>query len=198
MSDHIERTIEQAKEELLKQEQAVITTKRLINQLCSFAGNPPMYQEAELQTSTANAVAVRRNAFFGKPLATAVREFLEMRKDRPVKEASLNEIVDALKEGGFDLAKISKDEDIMRRGVAITLGKNPQFFRLPNQDWGLLSWYPGEKRAKAEKKADGDKNNGAGTDKKAPQAQTGAEAQAEPKKRGRPAKTEQPAEPKNE
>jgi hypothetical protein len=192
VSDHIEKTIEQAKEELLKQEQAVITTKRLINQLCSFAGNPPMYQEAELQTSTANAVTVRRNAFFGKPLATAVREFLEMRKDKPVKEASLNEIIDALKDGGFDLAKVSKNEDDMRRGVAITLAKNPQFFRLPNSDWGLIAWYPNVKRAKAEKKDDG-----AG-DQKEPQTPSIPAEGTAPKKRGRPAKINQPEGPKNE
>jgi hypothetical protein len=150
MSDHILKTIEQAKEQLHKQEDAVITTKKLINQLCSFAGIPPEYQDADLQSSVMQAAVVRRNAFFGKPLATCVREFLEMRRDKPVKEASLNEIVDALKEGGFDLEKISKDKDDARRGVAITLGKNPQFVRLPNDDWGLLAWYPNFKRGKPE------------------------------------------------
>lgn len=150
MSDHILKTIEQAKEQLHKQEEAVITTKKLINQLCAFGGLPPEYQEAELQTSVMQAPLVRRNAFFGKPLATCVRDFLEMRRDKVVKEASLDEIVDALKEGGFDLDKISKDKDDARRGVAITLGKNPQFVRLPNDDWGLLAWYPNYKRGKAD------------------------------------------------
>jgi hypothetical protein len=150
MSDHILKTIEQAKEQLRTQEEAVITTKKLINQLCAFGGLPPEYQDAELQSSMAQASVVRRNAFFGKPLATCVRDFLEMRKDKAVKEASLDVIVDALKEGGYDLDKISKEKDDARRGVAITLGKNPQFVRLPNDDWGLLAWYPNYKRGKAE------------------------------------------------
>jgi hypothetical protein len=158
MSDHILKTIEQAKDELRKQEEAVVTTKKLINQLCAFGGIPPMYQDAELQSDITQPAAVRRNAFFGKPLATCVREFLEMRKDKPVKEAALNEIIEALKEGGFDLERVSKDKDDARRGVAITLAKNPQFIRLPNDDWGLLSWYPNMKRAKTE-------GNGKGADK---------------------------------
>src|ERR1035441_658484 len=103
MSDHILKTIEQAKDELQKQEEAVVTTKKLINQLCAFGGMPPMFQDAELQSNIRQAAVIRRNAFFGKPLATAVREFLESRKDAAVREASLNEIVDALKEGGYDL-----------------------------------------------------------------------------------------------
>lgn len=150
MSDHILKTIEQAKDELRKQEEAVVTTKKLINQLCAFGGMEPMFQDADLQSSIKQAVMVRRNAYFGKPLATCVREFLEMRKESPVKEASLNEIVEALKEGGFDLDRVSADKDDARRGVAITLAKNPQFVRLPNGDWGLLAWYPNVKRAKAE------------------------------------------------
>jgi hypothetical protein len=159
MSDHILKTLEQAKDELRKHEEAVVNTKRFINQLCTFGGMPPQFNDADLQTTTPGsslgAVTIRRNAFFGRPLATCVREYLEMRKDRPVKEAALPEIIDALNEGGFDLEKISQNDDDAKRGVAITLAKNPQFHRLPNGDWGLLAWYPSIKRTK-ESKGNGD------------------------------------------
>jgi hypothetical protein len=171
MSDHILKTIEQARDELRKQEEAVVNTKKFINQLCVFGGMPPEYQDADLQSSIAQAVVVRRNAFFGRPLATCVRDFLEMRRDKPVKEASLDEIVDALKEGGFDLDRISKDKDDARRGVAITLGKNPQFIRLPNDDWGLLAWYPNVKRSRGE-------TNGNRNAEKAEEETTATEAPA--------------------
>jgi hypothetical protein len=159
MSDHILKTLEQAKNELRKHEEAVINTKRFINQLCAFGGMPAEYKDEELQVATAGAsagaVVIRRNAFFGRPLATCVREYLEMRKDKPVKEATLAEIMDALQQGGFDLDKISEKADDAKRGVAITLAKNPQFHRLPNDDWGLLAWYPNVRRTK-ESKANGD------------------------------------------
>jgi hypothetical protein len=164
MSDHILKTIETAKEEISKHQEAIIGAKRLINQLCAFAGMPPEYQDADLQAANAATVAIRRNVFFGRPLATCVREYLELRKDRPVKEATLDEILDVLKEGGFDLKKISDDSDGIRRGVAITLAKNPQFHRLPNGDWGLLSWYPNIKRSKEKSADEGDSE--ATTDKK--------------------------------
>src|SRR5258706_9164040 len=98
MSDHILKTLEQAKDELRKHEEAVINTKRFINQLCTFGGIPLPYKDEELQATNGAAgigLTIRRNAFFGRPLATCVREYLEMRKDKPVKEATLAEIIDA-------------------------------------------------------------------------------------------------------
>jgi len=155
MSDHIQKTIDHAKGEIRKHEDAIVAAKKLINQLCGFAGLPLEYQEAELQVAGSASVVIRRNIFFGRPLATCVREYLELRKDMPIKEATLDEILDVLKDGGFDLKKISDDADGIRRGVAITLAKNPQFHRLPNGDWGLLSWYPNIRRSKEKSSSDG-------------------------------------------
>jgi hypothetical protein len=154
MSDHILKTIEHAKTEINKHHEAIISAKRLINQLCVFAGLPQEYQDAELQVAGGAEITIRRNVFFGRPLATCVREYLDMRKDKTVKEATLDEILAALKEGGFDLKKISDDTDGIKRGVAITLAKNPQFHRLPNGDFGLLSWYPSIRRSKEKSATD--------------------------------------------
>jgi hypothetical protein len=153
MSDHIQKTIDHAKGEIQKHEDAIIAAKKLINQLCGFAGLPLEYQEADLQATGSTAVVIRRNIFFGRPLATCVREYLDLRKDKPIKEATLDEIYNVLKDGGFDFKKISEDPSQYKRGVAITLAKNPQFHKLPNGDWGLLSWYPNIKRSKEAKSA---------------------------------------------
>jgi DNA-directed RNA polymerase delta subunit len=206
MSDHILKTIEQAKDEIRKHEEAVVSNKKLINQLCGFAGLPQEYQDAELQVASTVAVTIRRNVFFGRPLATCVREYLELRKDKPVKEATLDEIIDALETGGFDFTKISEDPNQYKRGLAITLAKNPQFHRLPNADWGLLSWYPNIKRSK-EKSANDDSEDETvvGSDQarenkekrereEADQEAAELVAQAEPPQRkvGRPPKAETP------
>jgi hypothetical protein len=147
MSDHIQKTLDDALAELRKQEEAVISSKKFINQLCGFGKKPIMFPEAENAQASQHRGALRRNAFYGQPLATCVGEYLEWRQSAGmVKEASLDEIVAALKDGGFDLATISKDTDGQKRGVAITLGKNTaKFHRLPNGDFGLLSWYPNVK-----------------------------------------------------
>jgi len=162
MSDHIQKTIEDAKAELRKHEEAVITTKKLINQLCLFGKLPPMFGDAELQAGNSSGITViRKNAFYGRPLATCVREFLEARKAMNLGEASLDEIMEALKEGSFDLETVSTDKDGQRRGVAISMGKNtPVFHRLPSDDWGLTAWYSNLKDKKKAKVEEPEKPNG--------------------------------------
>lgn len=149
--DHINKTIDDALEELRKQEAAVVRTKELINKLCEFGKRELMFPNIETGPDAQRRTSIRRNAFYGQPLARCVREFLESRKAAGHGEATLDEIMAALKEGSFDLTTISKDEDGQRRGVAISLAKNSvTFHKLPNGDFGLLAWYPNVK-AKKEK-----------------------------------------------
>jgi hypothetical protein len=145
MSEHILKTIEDIQAEIRKVEESIRPKKVLVNQLCVFANIDPIYADSDLGSPemTAQRPAVRRNAFYGKALGTCVREFLEGRASLSVREATLEEIFSALKEGGYDLKQISDKEDDQKRGVAITLGKNSQtFHRLPTGDYGLLAWYP--------------------------------------------------------
>ena len=152
MSESIKNAIEDLQVELRKHEEQVVTTKKLINQLCTYAKMPAMFPESELEVTT-TVVNVQRNSFFGRPLTTCVRDYLEMRKRARLGPASLNDIFDALKAGGYDLQTVSaKGEADQKRGVAISLGKNSvTFIRLPTDDWGLLEWYPNvrEKKKKA-------------------------------------------------
>jgi hypothetical protein len=149
MSDHLTKTIEDLRLKLQEHETAAIETKKLINQLCAYAKLPLQFQDAELQPS-GGGVAVRRNSFFGRPLTTCVREFLEMRKRAGLGAASIDDIFNALQEGGYDLGTVSaKGEMEQKRGVAISLAKNTvAFVRLPTGDWGLLEWYPNIKKRK--------------------------------------------------
>lgn len=160
MSDHIQKTLDDALGELKKQEDGVLTTKRFINQLCSFDKREPMFPDVD-ETTGGHRAAIRRNSFYGQPLATCVGEYLEWRKSAGlVKEATLDEIVAALKDGNFDLTTISKDEDGQKRGVAITLGKNTvKFHRLPNGDFGLVAWYPNLKARKEKSSEAPDENS---------------------------------------
>jgi hypothetical protein len=151
MSEHILKTIEHVREEIAKAEEALRPKKALVNQLCELAGVPLMYELGD--SATAPLRVIRRNAFYGKPLSTCVREFLEMRTTLPVREATLDDIFSALKEGGYDLKASGDKEEDQKRGVAIAIGKNSQtFHRLPTGDYGLISWYPNirERKGKQE------------------------------------------------
>lgn len=161
MSDHIHKTIEDALAELKRHEDAALETKKLVNQLCTFAKIPIKFPDLS-ETQATRIGATSRNAFYGQPLSKCVREYLEWRKENcPTKEATLDEIMAALKEGNYDLASVSKDYDGQKRGVAISLGKNTStFHKLPNGDFGLVAWYSNI-RAKRQKNANGATANNA-------------------------------------
>ncbi len=93
------------------------------------------------------------DSFTGKKLGSAVREFLEMRKqsggDAP---ATSREIFDALKEGGF--VPGAKDDTTALVVLHTMLRKNTAMFaKLQNGKYGLRAWYP---NLKATKEAAGD------------------------------------------
>jgi len=148
MSDHIQQTIDDALNELRARESSVIELKKLINQLCQFAHRDPMFTDKDMQIQAdKSGPLVRKNSFYGKPLATCIKEYLVARSNANlVKEATLDEIVEALTEGSFDLRSLCKDEKDAKRVVAISLGKNVAFHRLPNGDYGLAEWYDLKKR----------------------------------------------------
>ncbi len=154
MEEHLQKTLEQAKRKLAEQEAAIVGTKKFINQLCEFGGIPSMFQNTdEVPSSNAGLGAIRSDSFYGKSVTTATREYLEMRRGSGLGAANHSEVIEALKTGGFDFSTISTDETVAQRGVAITLAKNSSIFhKLPNGNWGLLSWYP-EAKEKKEKRA---------------------------------------------
>ena len=148
MSDHIQKTIDDALAELRKRESSVVEMRRFVNQLCVFASREPMFPEEDLQLkSDVTGPLVKKHSYYGRPLATCVREYLTARlNSSEVREASLDDIFGALKEGSFDFRTLCKDEKDAKRVVAISLGKNVVFHRLPNGDFGLTDWYDLKKR----------------------------------------------------
>lgn len=152
MDEHLSTIMEQAKRKLAEQEQAVVDSKKFINQLCQFGELPPLFKLDDSGPSALGIGAIQSDTFYGKSATTAVREFLEMRKASGLGAASYGEIIQALETGGFDFATLSPDKDIAKRAVTITLGKNSSIFhKLPNGNWGLLAWYPEAKEKKKQK-----------------------------------------------
>jgi hypothetical protein len=133
-----------------------------VNQACELVGREPIFPEedgpATLQQSSVTpppepsqvrhrtrGVSVRSDQFFGQPLATAVRHYLELRKNSDLGPASADEIHGALVQGGFQFP--SRDSDNQRRGLQVSLSKNTiTFRRLPNELYGLAEWYGAAQR----------------------------------------------------
>lgn len=124
---------------------------RMVNILCGHAKLPPRFPDVETQR-TGGSQNFRRDQFFGKPLATVVREYLEIRgpSDRGgLGAATVNEIYDALIAGGYKPE--TSDEVNAKRGLRIALTKNSAaFYRVPGGAYGLLEWYPNAREQKAD------------------------------------------------
>jgi hypothetical protein len=154
MPDHIDQTIAALVKKIEEQQSAISKIKTTINQLLELEGRPPMFSDADLQPATGGTTVVaysRNDAFYGKPLATAVKMVLEARGKAGHGAATAEELYQALVDGGFDFEE--KGEPLAKRNLAISLGKNMAFTRTPNGRWGLREWYRTVKMKKPNSKA---------------------------------------------
>lgn len=144
MAEHLQKAIAELEAKLAEQLKAAAKTKSGINQLAELAGMTPPYPETEEPTSGG---AIRPDQFYGKPLHTAMRLYLELRGPQRG-PATVNEIFEVLRQGGYQFD--TKNDDNSKRVIRITLTKNSLVFhKLPNGSYGLLVWYPNVKASKA-------------------------------------------------
>jgi hypothetical protein len=152
MSNH-EQTLEFLRSKVQAKETELIQLKELINGLSAEIGLPRPYLDVQPVTNGGTISSIRSDQFYGQPLSTAIRTYLEIRKTSGLGAATLAEIFSAIKAGGFKFE--TKDEDNARNSVRLALRKNSSVFhRLPNGQYGLLVWYPGAKELKGEDEAD--------------------------------------------
>jgi len=154
MNDRLSGAVEELEIQLQEQQQEMSNTKKLINSLLKRMGQPPRYTDIGSESSVG---PVRKDMYYGKPLATAVQMVLE----RMGQAATVVEIMKSLVEGGFDFRPLKWGENVRLRNLAISIAKNTKaFHKLPNGTFGLVPWYDtatinAAKREKAEKSGDG-------------------------------------------
>jgi len=141
MDDKLSGAVEVLLIQLNDQMKQVADTKSTINALLRSMGKDPMFQDVTPEQASAT---IRADQFYGKPLATAVQEYLKKRNQA----CSAEEILRGLEQGGFDFRSVAWREDDRLRSLSISLSKNSvTFHRLPNGTFGLLSWYPDIEKA---------------------------------------------------
>lgn len=150
--DDFAPAIQRMVQEVQRLESEANELKRTVNKLCAFAKLPPIYANTE-DSQSAKTGAIRRDQFFGVALASAVREYLQMRGDPKAGgqgAATVNEIFSALKEGGYNFD--TKNDENAKRGLRISLAKNvAAFTKVPGAGegaFGLTDWYPNLKSPK--------------------------------------------------
>ncbi|HZZ42732.1 MAG TPA: hypothetical protein VFE58_07325 [Tepidisphaeraceae bacterium] len=141
MSDDISNTIEVLTGRVRAKEDETNKLKKLINELCAEAG---LQLRFPLIGESNGVSALRADQFYGLTLTAAIRGYLELRKAGNLGAATVKEIFTAVREGGYKFE--TKNEEIAQIGLRSALRKSSSIFhRLPNGQYGLLSWYPSAK-----------------------------------------------------
>jgi len=123
--------------------------KRTANSIADLIGEGPVYTDVESESAGSISPA-RADAYYGKPLATAVREYLEFRRQA----VPVDDVLRGLEKGGFDFDALQWNETGRNRALAMSMAKNTSVFhKLPNGMWGLMSWYPEAQKKKGKSKA---------------------------------------------
>jgi len=145
MADELNAAIEQLERKLEGELRTANETKKAINLLLKMVGRAPKFADSDMESAN---LVLRPDQFYGKPLATAVTEFLESKKQAVQPE----EIMRGLEAGGFDFDVAGWKEGDRLRSLAISLAKNTvKFIRLKNGSFGLKSWYDADFLKKAAK-----------------------------------------------
>jgi hypothetical protein len=122
--------------------------KGAINVLCKHAGIDELYPNLETEAGPGSVTNIKADTFYGKTIGQAAREYLEMRKAGGLGPATPRDIYEALLKGGFQFeTKVEANALVSLRN---TMRKSSRIFhRLPNGQYGLLTWYPNAKSQRA-------------------------------------------------
>lgn len=172
MSDSLKTAVEEIQAKIKSHLDEVADLKKAANALCRIIGTDPLYPDDE---PSGGAVAPNRaDAYYGKPLSTAAREYLEFRK----RACSAEEILAGLEKGGFDFDALGWKGEHRLRSVAVSLAKNTAMFRrLPNGTFGLNAWYSDAPPPKRRGKGKGEGNAATQTTQAAAEQPTATQEQ---------------------
>jgi hypothetical protein len=142
MNDDILITIDALTKRVVAKEEEANKLKKLVNELCAEAEIAIRYPN--IPQAGASISALRSDQFYGQTLTAAIRNYLEQRKAAGLGAAGVQEIYQAIKDGGYKFE--TKNEENAKVSVGNALRKTSSIFhRLPNGQYGLLVWYPSAK-----------------------------------------------------
>jgi hypothetical protein len=160
MIDGMRAVVDTMAERVRAKEAELIQLKKAVNVFCRDAGMDPLYVLDDA-AEPGMTLRMRPDEYYGKPFATAARDYLKRRGQA----VSAEDILSGLTQGSFDFDGIGWNEENRLRTLAASLAKNTAIFhKLPSGLIGLKEWYPeAVDRKKATKKATS--TDGATTDK---------------------------------
>jgi hypothetical protein len=148
-TEDVRATLQPAYDQLLAElnhlEAQIKGKKIALNEMAKSMGIDIPYPVVdEESTGHSGRPKIRIDQFLGKPLSTAVAEYLNL-CGKQIGAKRWSDIVQALRNGGFELGKTRAAEDAAR----MTILKNTTVFKLVGDDaFGLVKWYGGTKKQK--------------------------------------------------
>jgi hypothetical protein len=115
--------------------------KKFVNRLLARHGQPPIYADVGIADG-ASATSLQPDTFYNKPLMTAMKDFLKMRRATNQGPADIHTMYKALVNGGFKFE--TDNEENRKKNLKVSLTKNASVFhRLPGaiNTYGLTEWY---------------------------------------------------------
>jgi len=137
---HIEKSIEELKKQVIQKEKELIDIKKAVNQLCNLIEQPAIYiiNQADKEQL---AIQLKGDEYYMQPVARVIHKILERRKALGAGPASIREVYEEMKAGGFNFD--AKNEQNAIRGIRASMIKNTaKFHKLPIGKFGLREWYP--------------------------------------------------------
>ena len=126
-------------DDIRKLEGELTDKQKMVNQLCGYAGVPEQFLNIQISNG-GDMGNIRSDQFFGRPQATVISEYLQMRKNANLGAAKTREIYDALLQGGYHFQTKNRENSMISLRTAIS--KNTaKFAKLPNGTVGLVEWY---------------------------------------------------------
>jgi hypothetical protein len=159
MNEATDKVLSEIAAKIQAHQEEIVKLKTTANMVADVAGYlEPIYTDIEEKVNSVGPS--RADAYYGKPLATAVREYLEFRGQA----VPGDDVLRGLEQGGFDFNALNWAESGRLRSLAMSMSKNNTVFhKLPNGMWGLSTWYPDAvERKKARARAQ-EKGSAAGT-----------------------------------
>jgi hypothetical protein len=177
MSESIENAIQSLGTELEAILKRGAEIKKHINDLSVMIGQPAPYTDIETDF-VMGIISIQPDQFFGKGVATAVKQFLKMKG----RAATIKEIYEALLKGGFEFPVEWKEKE-WHKNLGISISKNRyDFVRVPfgnDSAYGLWEFYPEKKKEKDRASQQNDKTEEGNEEKRVPKEIVDAESVSE-------------------
>lgn len=200
VSNAIQIAIDELVAQISAKEAELSPLKIAVNTLCKQIGQAEAYSNVGGGPGPSGSpvnISWKTDQFHRRPLAGSVVEILETRKSRGLDgPASIDEIYEALKSGGYQFEGTSGNEENTKRAIKISLTKNTaQFSKIKEDIFGLKNWYGGSSRSP--RKSSGSKSengNGAESEEETVHDETTTETEPETETAAETAKGENPDE----